>query len=76
MRSALRTTGAASLRSVRGSSKVIGSVRFMGGKELKFGIEGRAAMLKGVDLLADAVQVSKLWWDRNLRDSLSRLCQY
>jgi chaperonin GroEL len=26
-------------------------------KEIKFGIEGRAAMLKGVDTLADAVQV-------------------
>jgi len=31
--------------------------RFMGGKEIKFGVEGRAAILKGVDLLADAVQV-------------------
>eukprot|EP00518_Triparma_eleuthera_P002600 CAMPEP_0182453192 /NCGR_PEP_ID=MMETSP1319-20130603/358_1 /TAXON_ID=172717 /ORGANISM="Bolidomonas pacifica, Strain RCC208" /LENGTH=555 /DNA_ID=CAMNT_0024651091 /DNA_START=570 /DNA_END=2233 /DNA_ORIENTATION=- len=28
------------------------------GKEIKFGIEGRAAMLKGVDMLADAVQVT------------------
>jgi hypothetical protein len=27
-------------------------------KEIKFGVEGRAAMLRGVDLLADAVQVS------------------
>ena len=27
------------------------------GKEIRFGVEGRAAMLKGVDLLADAVQV-------------------
>jgi chaperonin GroEL len=26
-------------------------------KEIKFGVEGRAAMLKGVDVLADAVQV-------------------
>ncbi|KAL7499287.1 hypothetical protein ACHAWT_006908 [Skeletonema menzelii] len=26
------------------------------GKEIRFGVEGRAAMLKGVDLLADAVQ--------------------
>jgi len=26
-------------------------------KEIKFGVEGRAAILKGVDLLADAVQV-------------------
>lgn len=30
------------------------------GKEIRFGVEGRAAMLKGVDLLADAVQVSSL----------------
>ena len=28
-----------------------------GGKEIRFGVEGRAAMLRGVDLLADAVQV-------------------
>jgi hypothetical protein len=28
-------------------------------KEIKFGVEGRAAMLKGVDTLADAVQVSQ-----------------
>ena len=28
-----------------------------GGKEIRFGVEGRAAMLKGVDMLADAVQV-------------------
>ena len=26
-------------------------------KEIRFGVEGRASMLKGVDLLADAVQV-------------------
>lgn len=31
---------------------------FAAGKEIKFGVEGRAAMLKGVDLLADAVQVT------------------
>jgi chaperonin GroEL len=30
----------------------------MSGKEIKFGVEGRAAMLRGVDLLADAVQVT------------------
>jgi hypothetical protein len=29
-------------------------------KEIKFGVEGRAAMLKGVDMLADAVQVCPL----------------
>jgi hypothetical protein len=28
-----------------------------GGKEIRFGVEGRAAMLRGVDLMADAVQV-------------------
>jgi hypothetical protein len=27
------------------------------GKEIRFGVEGRAAMLRGVDLMADAVQV-------------------
>jgi hypothetical protein len=27
-------------------------------KDIKFGVDGRAAMLKGVDVLADAVQVS------------------
>jgi len=26
-------------------------------KEIRFGVEGRAAMLRGVDMLADAVQV-------------------
>jgi hypothetical protein len=26
-------------------------------KQIKFGVEGRAAMLRGVDTLADAVQV-------------------
>merc|ERR1711982_56848 len=31
---------------------------FAAGKDIKFGVEGRAAMLKGVDLLADAVQVT------------------
>lgn len=32
-------------------------------KEIKFGVDGRAAMLKGVDTLADAVQVRvlQLW---------------
>ena len=33
------------------------------GKEIRFGVEGRAAMLKGVDLLADAVQVSFICWN-------------
>lgn len=30
----------------------------MSGKDIKFGVDGRAAMLKGVNLLADAVQVT------------------
>lgn len=40
------------------ASKAIGATRAMSGKEIKFGVEGRAAMLKGVNLLADAVQVT------------------
>ena len=40
------------------ASKILGSTRGMAkGKEIRFGVEGRAAMLRGVDLLADAVQV-------------------
>lgn len=34
------------------------AVRYMSGKEIKFGVDGRAAMLNGVNLLADAVQVT------------------
>lgn len=35
-----------------------GSVRRLAtGKDVKFGVEGRALMLQGVDKLADAVQV-------------------
>jgi hypothetical protein len=49
---ALRTTAK------NASSKLLGSTRSMaGGKEIRFGVEGRAAMLRGVDLMADAVQV-------------------
>lgn len=40
------------------ASKAMGATRSMSGKEIKFGVEGRAAMLKGVNMLADAVQVS------------------
>lgn len=40
------------------TSSQLGSIRSMAsGKEIRFGVEGRAAMLRGVDLLADAVQV-------------------
>ena len=41
------------------SSKLLGSTRTMAsGKEIRFGVEGRAAMLRGVDLLADPVHVT------------------
>jgi len=39
------------------TSRII-SRNFAAGKDIKFGVEGRASMLKGVDLLADAVQVT------------------
>ena len=35
----------------------VGALRFMSGKEIKFGVDGRTAMLQGVETLADAVQV-------------------
>ena len=38
---------------------LLGGTRAMS-KEIKFGVEGRAAMLNGVDLLADAVQVRRV----------------
>ena len=58
MRSALQKSGAFASKSMMGkpSPSSIGSVRGMA-KEIKFGVEGRSAMLKGVDTLADAVQV-------------------
>lgn len=34
------------------------SVRFASGKDVKFGVEGRKLMLEGVNMLADAVQVT------------------
>jgi hypothetical protein len=61
MRSALQTSRVAS----RAAPRSIGATRFFGAKEIKFGVEGRAAMLRGVDLLADAVQV-RLWKSRFL----------
>ena len=61
------TLSNAALRSsssiVAKSSKnaLLGSTRTMaGGKEIRFGVEGRAAMLRGVDLMADAVQVGDI----------------
>merc|ERR1712137_726596 len=49
--------GALASRRVIGSS-TMGATRAMSGKEIKFGVDGRASMLSGVDVLADAVQVT------------------
>merc|ERR1712137_1338311 len=49
--------GALASRRVLAASRM-GSARLMSGKDIKFGVDGRAAMLKGVDILADAVQVT------------------
>ncbi|CAB9509622.1 60 kDa chaperonin (Fragment) [Seminavis robusta] len=57
MRSALQKSGALASKSMAKPNGSIGSVRFMA-KEIKFGVDGRAAMLRGVDMLADAVQVT------------------
>lgn len=63
MNATMSTLSQAALRSSgvtkNAASKLLGgSVRTMAsGKEIRFGVEGRAAMLRGVDLLADAVQV-------------------
>ena len=56
LQASLRRAGASA--SASASSSTRGAIRHMSGKEIKFGVEGRAAMLKGVDLLADAVQVT------------------
>jgi chaperonin GroEL len=48
--------GRASNTTVR-KMNLLGATRAMS-KEIKFGVDGRAAMLNGVNLLADAVQVS------------------
>ena len=56
MRSALQASRVAS----RAAPRSIGAARFFGAKDIKFGVEGRAAMLRGVDLLTDAVQV-RVW---------------
>ena len=52
----LRTGLQAGLRAVSRKSNNAGAHRFMS-KEIKFGVEGRNAMLVGVNTLADAVQV-------------------
>lgn len=43
---------------LRGRQTLTNAVRHFSHKELKFGVEGRAALLKGVNLLADAVSVT------------------
>lgn len=65
MRSALQKSGAVASAAMRKSplQATIGSTRTMA-KEIRFGVEGRAAMLRGVDTLADAVQVSEKHWLR------------
>merc|ERR1719253_966700 len=57
MRSALQKSGAFASKSMTKPSASIGAVRGMA-KDIKFGVDGRAAMLRGVDTLADAVQVT------------------
>lgn len=39
------------------ASAVVARRGLASGKDVKFGVEGRALMLQGVDMLADAVQV-------------------
>lgn len=55
-----KTTGAFASRSLLRSTNYVNktALRHMSGKEIKFGVEGRAAMMEGVNLLADAVQVT------------------
>eukprot|EP00978_Attheya_sp_CCMP212_P019921 scaffold56562_cov53-Attheya_sp.AAC.4 len=55
LQAALKRSAAAT--GSRMASPAMGATRGMA-KEIKFSVEGRAAMLKGVDLLADAVQVT------------------
>jgi hypothetical protein len=54
---AVSRTAAASLNKANN----VGALRFMSAKEIKFGVDGRTAMLRGVDVLADAVQVSAMF---------------
>jgi len=54
----IRSTLNTSKLNSRAVSRAAGAIRTMAGKEIKFGVEGRAAMLRGVNLLADAVQVT------------------
>jgi hypothetical protein len=52
----LRTGLKAGVRAVSRKSNNVGALRYMS-KEIKFGVDGRNAMLEGVNTLADAVQV-------------------
>jgi chaperonin GroEL len=54
-----KTSLAVSRSSLQNASRSVGATRTFA-KQIKFGVEGRAAMLRGVDMLADAVQVSLL----------------
>ena len=54
-----KTAAVAAARRMANSLQNGGASRFMS-KEIKFGVDGRAAMLNGVNLLADAVQVSRI----------------
>jgi len=51
-RAVARTAPSSSVRSI------VARRGYAGHKELKFGVEGRAALLKGVDILAKAVAVT------------------
>jgi hypothetical protein len=53
----IRSTLPASKIAARSAPRNNGALRPMSGKVIKFGVDGRAAMLKGVDTLADTVQV-------------------
>jgi hypothetical protein len=62
----IRSSLTASKLAQRAVSRRTGAVRTMAGKEILFGVEGRAAMLRGVDMLADAVQVRRFLQDRTV----------
>ena len=53
---AARRIATSSSKQQSSASALVGATRYMS-KEIKFGVDGRAAMLNGVNLLADAVQV-------------------
>lgn len=53
----LRFSSQAARQSIK-ANPLAQQVRSVSYKELKFGVEGRAALLKGVETLADAVSVT------------------